>query len=236
MQYFGTSADEYSIIFTSGCTAALKLVAETFDYHSNQTSDCVYPSLPTEGKSNSCCDFTDADDSHGQDHGQPHLQCYPETSNNSCSCCKQGSFSYLMDNHTSVLGMREYAIQKAGRVQCLDCDYEDSVHMMNVLHLRRDSCSCGNHLFAYPAQSNFTGRKYPLGWISLVQHGHMDWQRSIKCCGSRSSGCQGRYYTVLDAASLVGTSPLNLGCVKPDYVALSFYKMFGIPSGLGRYL
>jgi molybdenum cofactor sulfurtransferase len=38
---------------------------------------------------------------------------------------------------------------------------------------------------------------------------------------------------VLDAASYCSTSPLDLTTVDADFVALSFYKMFGFPTGLG---
>jgi hypothetical protein len=149
-------------------------------------------------------------------------------------CNKRGSFSYLLDNHTSVQGMREIAFEKAGSVQCLDCDSKDVIHVKNVLLSQQGSCSAGNHLFAYPAQSNFSGKKYPLQWISSVQKGQIEWQTTSHYSRSRSTHCQGRFYTVLDAASLVSTSALDLGNVKPDFVALSFYKMFGYPTGLGR--
>ena len=41
---------------------------------------------------------------------------------------------------------------------------------------------------------------------------------------------------LLDAASHVSTSPLNLSVVTPDFLTLSFYKLFGFPTGLGALL
>lgn len=41
---------------------------------------------------------------------------------------------------------------------------------------------------------------------------------------------------VLDAAALVSTSPLELSPSGPHFVTLSFYKMFGFPTGLGALL
>jgi selenocysteine lyase/cysteine desulfurase len=71
----------------------------------------------------------------------------------------------------------------------------------------------GNNLFAYPAQSNFSSVKHPLEWIEKAhQHG---WD------------------VLLDAAAFVPTSRLDLSEVKPDFVPVSFYKMFGYPTGLG---
>ena len=44
------------------------------------------------------------------------------------------------------------------------------------------------------------------------------------------------WYVLLDAASYASTSPLDLSAVKPDFVPISFYKIFGYPTGLGEYL
>lgn len=38
---------------------------------------------------------------------------------------------------------------------------------------------------------------------------------------------------MLDAAAFVPTSPLDLSVHQPDFVTLSFYKMFGYPTGIG---
>jgi selenocysteine lyase/cysteine desulfurase len=71
----------------------------------------------------------------------------------------------------------------------------------------------GPSLFAFPAQSNFSGVKHPL---ELVEQ-------------ARGLG----YRVVLDAAAYAPTSVLDLGTVRPDFVTVSFYKMFGYPTGLG---
>jgi selenocysteine lyase/cysteine desulfurase len=71
----------------------------------------------------------------------------------------------------------------------------------------------GNILFAYPAQSYFSSVQHPLEWIEEA-HSH-GWD------------------VLLDAAAFVPTSRLDLGIVKPDFVPVSFYKMFGYPTGLG---
>lgn len=41
---------------------------------------------------------------------------------------------------------------------------------------------------------------------------------------------------VLDASSYVSTNQLDLDTYSPDFVAVSFYKMFGYPTGLGALL
>ncbi|WKY14636.1 hypothetical protein Q1695_000289 [Nippostrongylus brasiliensis] len=84
-----------------------------------------------------------------------------------------------------------------------------------------DSCddlykSVKNGLFAMTAMSNFSGKKYDLRQIAELSQ--LGW-----------SVC-------LDAASWVSTSPLSLKEVQPHFVAISFYKLFGYPTGLGALL
>jgi selenocysteine lyase/cysteine desulfurase len=68
-------------------------------------------------------------------------------------------------------------------------------------------------LFAYPAQSNFSGVHHPLRWIELAhEHG---------------------YDVLLDAAAYVPSNRLDLSVVKPDFVPVSWYKVFGYPTGVG---
>ncbi|XP_019785957.1 molybdenum cofactor sulfurase isoform X9 [Tursiops truncatus] len=81
------------------------------------------------------------------------------------------------------------------------------------------------HLFCYPAQSNFSGTRYPLSWIEEVKSGRM--------C---PVGGPGKWFVLLDAAAYVGTSPLDLSVHRADFVPLSFYKIFGFPTGLGALL
>ena len=38
---------------------------------------------------------------------------------------------------------------------------------------------------------------------------------------------------LLDAAAFVPSNPLDLSALKPDFVPVSFYKIFGYPTGLG---
>jgi selenocysteine lyase/cysteine desulfurase len=41
------------------------------------------------------------------------------------------------------------------------------------------------------------------------------------------------WHVLLDAAAFVPTNPLDLRVVSPDFVVMSFYKMFGYPTGVG---
>lgn len=114
------------------------------------------------------------------------------------------------DNHNSVNGIREYA--RAQGVLPAYVPVEAA-----GLHVSRDvvqaALSTGRGLFAFPAQSNFTGVQHPLDWIALA-HAH-------------------GYDVLLDAAAYVPTNRLDLGAVHPDFVPVSWYKLFGYPTGVG---
>jgi selenocysteine lyase/cysteine desulfurase len=69
------------------------------------------------------------------------------------------------------------------------------------------------NLFAFPAQSNFSGVRHSLDWIGRAREAGWD--------------------VLLDAAAYVPTSRLDLSRHQPDFVTVSFYKMFGYPTGVG---
>jgi len=125
-----------------------------------------------------------------------------------------GRYLLTFDNHNSVNGIREFAHARGGDVTYIPVmlpDMRVDASQLNV-ELSKPS-QTGHNLFAYPAQSNFSSVKHPLEWIELA-HSH-GWD------------------VLLDAAAFVPTSKLDLSKVKPDFVPISFYKIFGYPTGLG---
>ena len=118
------------------------------------------------------------------------------------------------DNHNSVNGIREYAARAGARVAYvglhgreLRLSEPDMLAAIGRGHGSRPG------LFAYPAQSNFSGVRHPLAWVARAQ----------------AAG----YDVLLDAAAYVPTSRLDLSIVQPEFVAISWYKMFGFPTGVG---
>ncbi|MGE0405463.1 MAG: aminotransferase class V-fold PLP-dependent enzyme, partial [Candidatus Korobacteraceae bacterium] len=123
----------------------------------------------------------------------------------------------IFDNHNSVNGIREFARAKGAVVEyarltplSLRCDM---VELETLLDKADRSCE---NLFAYPAQSNYSGVKHPLAMVDMAQ--------------------KAGWHVLLDAAAFVATNALDLSTVKPDFVSVSFYKMFGYPTGVGALL
>ncbi len=121
-------------------------------------------------------------------------------------------YGYHRDSHTSLVGVREAA--KVGhRCFASDDEVEEWIHHHDTMMADSDApIAC---LFAYPAQSNMNGRRLPLRWAYEL--------RSLKT--------EKHTYSLLDAAALVSTSPLDLSNASEaaDFTVLSFYKIFGFP-------
>ena len=123
---------------------------------------------------------------------------------------------YLLtfDNHNSVNGIREYARARQAEISYVPVSLPEMRVDPAALEQQWKLARAGGHnLFAYPAQSNFSGVQHPLAWVAQAQAAGWD--------------------VLLDAAAFVATNRLDLSACHPDYVTLSFYKMFGYPTGVG---
>jgi len=119
------------------------------------------------------------------------------------------SFALTADNHNSINGVREYARHAGAEVTYLPLRADLRLDHPEA-HL--DSVAAPG-LFALPAQSNFSGVHHPLSLVRRAQ----------------DLG----FHVLLDAAAFVPAHPLSLRQHPADFVALSFYKIFGYPGGVG---
>jgi selenocysteine lyase/cysteine desulfurase len=125
-----------------------------------------------------------------------------------------GCYLLTFDNHNSVNGIREFARHKGAEIVYVPVLPPDLRVDEQKLDACLDSGQPGhNNLFAYPAQSNFSGVQHPLEWIEKAQARGWD--------------------VLVDAAAFAPTNRLDLSRWKPDFVDLSFYKIFGYPTGIG---
>jgi selenocysteine lyase/cysteine desulfurase len=123
---------------------------------------------------------------------------------------------YLLtfDNHNAVNGIREFARAKGTAITYVSIVAPDLRIDENQLETQLSKpFPNGNNLFVFPAQSNFSGVLHPLEWIEKAQRYGWD--------------------VLLDAAAFVPTNQLDLGLYHPEFVPISFYKMFGFPTGAG---
>ena len=119
----------------------------------------------------------------------------------------------LLDNHNSVNGLREYARAAGARTKYVPVHGQDLAVDEERLHSALTARGRRRGLLAYPAQSNFTGVRHSLDWIATAQeHG---------------------YDVLLDAAAFVPANPLDLSRFHPDFTVVSWYKVFGYPTGIG---
>ncbi len=126
----------------------------------------------------------------------------------------ESHFLLTFDNHNSVNGIREFARARGAKVTYIPVTLPEMRVDESSLESHFDMASPGaSHLFAYPAQSNFSGVQHPLAWIERAH----------------AKG----WIVLLDAAAYAPTNRLDLGRHKPDFVDISFYKMFGYPTGVG---
>ena len=139
-------------------------------------------------------------------------------------------FLLTFDNHNSVNGIRQFARARGASVsyvplttadlrvseEALACDLQAPTPVRRRRLAGQRSGSAARSLFAFPAQSNFSGVQHPLAWIAQAQ----------------AAG----YDVLLDAAAFAPTNQLDLSRWHPDYVSLSFYKIFGYPTGIGALL
>lgn len=121
------------------------------------------------------------------------------------------AYALTWDNHNSVNGIREYARAHGAPVHYIPFATGDMRLDVDDVLARLRTLPAG--LFAYPAQSNFSGTQHPLVLVEAAQA--MGWR------------------VLLDCAAYAPTNRLDLQEVAPDFIPLSFYKIFGYPTGVG---
>lgn len=126
----------------------------------------------------------------------------------------QSTFLLPYDCHNSVSGIREFAVNKGAKTRYIPLKKSNLRIKQDVLDDFLDLAQPGaSNLFAFPAESNFSGVQHPLEWIERAQKKGWD--------------------VLLDAAAFVPTNSLDLSKWHPEFVDISFYKMFGYPTGVG---
>jgi molybdenum cofactor sulfurtransferase len=119
-------------------------------------------------------------------------------------------YYYHRDCHTSLIGVRELAKTS----HCLETDLDVENWIAEDV-CDKDMQDRPLRLFSYPGQSNMNGRRLPLAWPALLR------------CTKKTPAT----YTLFDIAALASTGTVDLSnhTTAPDFLVMSFYKIFGFP-------
>lgn len=170
----------YEMVFTSGTTEGLRLIAERFPWRA------------------------------------------------ACSHCRRQSvFLYAQNSHTSVLGMRNLALKEGGRfvcrtsheISCMDSDGFDSLFQPSLDHCTHCRMEDYPNLLSIPAECNFGGTRL-----------------DIQAVTATARNAKSSWFSLVDIAKAASTGPVSLKQTGTDFAVLSFYKLFGEPTGLGALL
>ena len=127
-------------------------------------------------------------------------------------------FKYAANCHNSVCGIREYASRNGATCIPVETNIsgETSVFFDKIVSEEEKEDIQPFSLTCVPAECNWSGTKYDMG--------------PFKNCRMASAND----YILIDASKFVGLDRLDLSHYPGiDFVVLSFYKMFGYPTGLG---
>ncbi|KAH6761763.1 molybdenum cofactor sulfurase [Perilla frutescens var. hirtella] len=160
----------------------------------------------------------------------------------------RSNYMYTMENHNSVLGIREYALREGAAAIAVDiedvADFDLISGRKSVINIvphtvqKRGEADCNKkeetsetyNLFAFPSECNFSGLRFNLDLVNSIKegsyqmHGISPTQRSVN---------SGNWMVLIDAAKGSATCPPDLSKYKADFVVVSFYKLFGYPTGIG---
>ena len=125
-----------------------------------------------------------------------------------------GTFALTFDNHNSVNGIREFARRDGAAVAYVPVIAPElRVDRRAMTRVLVGADPSKRNLLAFPAQSNFSGVQHPL---DLVEEAHeVGWD------------------VLVDASAFAPTNRLDVARLQPDFVAISFYKIIGYPTGVG---
>ncbi|KAF5948976.1 hypothetical protein HYC85_014933 [Camellia sinensis] len=233
LDFCNASPKDYKCIFTSGATAALKLVGEAFPWSSHSA-------------------FMYTMENHNSVLG---IREYPLTMRPCLLApCKLDGCMARITSHSSIRkdvgiyvdhNFSRYALNKGATAFAIDIEeaahvgvgFRSPVSSIKVLrhHIQRRNEArilaeelTGNafNLFAFPSECNFSGSRFSLDLVNIIKD---DSERVLE----GSPYCKGHWMVLLDAAKGCATEPPDLSKYQADFVIISFYKLFGYPTGLG---
>ncbi|KAK4160597.1 molybdenum cofactor sulfurase [Cladorrhinum sp. PSN259] len=208
LSYLNASPDEYAVIFTPNATGAARLVGESYPFRPSQRL------VLTADNHNSINGIRVMAASKGTRTTYIPLET-PSLrldTNKVITALSSSGPSRILSNARGLL-KRVITGCMPHRSQALPALSQEEKPRIPAGASSESHERKKKGLFAYPAQSNFSGVRHSLSLVSLAQ--------------------QKGYDVLLDAAAYLPTSALDLSVIKPEFVTVSFYKLFGYPTGVG---
>ena len=279
LKHLNASERDYAVVFTSGCTGAVQLLAQHFRW---ARGDSVFAySLCNH---NSVLGMREI----AKQHGCPFVCVGPDAladmqQEKAPDPARSAPSAFMMDGE-GELGLddgggadEELDRWDTPRTQesegCREEDEEEAGGRVGADE-RGSGVGTVAHLFAYSLECNWSGAKTSLSMATRVQQGRLapyipaphslyvpvahrhlpdgDAEARRRACdrrqaygdrsevrgrgaGGRGRGGGRKWFVLVDAAKAAATGEVSLGGIdQPDFVAISFYKMMGLPTGLSR--
>jgi molybdenum cofactor sulfurtransferase len=279
---------DYRLVFTSGATESLRLVAERFPWDQ--------ATIVVESSRNSLIATTTSRSSNDGNNDRTTPPLASSTIGRIRSIRVSSLLLYPRNVHTSVIGMRQIAMDRDAHFHCVSVDellsatpgwfrdllegfishefFEDGcdVDVDGDVRLeeKKDEVGISNqangvpsgrgaerrrewtdsprktiwmhHLLVLPLECNFGGDRFD--WsdtASAAQAPHVSSYHLHRPDGPRGERstiiriCH-KWHILMDTAKAAATSPVDLPTLangRVDFAAVSFYKLFGSPTGLG---
>lgn len=195
----------YEIVFTSGATHALQIVAEHFPWHP-VASVLVYP----QNAHTSVI---------GMRANAPTFLCKPmEDLIQDIRTCSgdDDDDSTVQDAASSSSSSQQQSLDSLWR-RNNETDEKDGT-------MGDDA----RNLLVLPVECNFAGNR-----MSDVASVVKQFRRATRRDKENNHHHDNHWHILLDLAKAASTSPVNLRAWDPDFACVSFYKLFGEPTGLG---
>jgi hypothetical protein len=208
----------YEIIFTSGATEACRIVAERFPWSSSCSccrSILAYP----QAVHTSVISMREP----ALASGQATFVCKPSVeellqevinNNKTFSSTSDEKFTEPVDNKTTTTS------------NTAETNTTNEHENPSTIGVNQHDCSCGNetpkNLFVFPMECNFGGDCIRAREVIQKVQQQAQQQQQVQ-----------QWFTMLDIAKAASTGPVHLRRLNPDFACVSFYKLFGEPTGLG---
>ncbi|KAL7485517.1 hypothetical protein ACHAW6_011117 [Cyclotella cf. meneghiniana] len=264
----------YRLVFTSGATESLRIVAERFPWSFRTV--CRHTSLKATF---TCSNTHKVSRMDTKGNGIRRSSC---TASRVMSVRVRSTLVYPRNVHTSVIGMRNVALSHGAQFQCVSVEdlqnassawfhnivdqsmeYEEddilnpSLKIEDEQHIETTDTAGNFHtipmrtvwvhnLLVLPVECNFGGDRFE--WSNTVSAARNSMCVTYLNCVSSSAESDSqwankslirichKWHVLLDIAKAAATSEVNISTVVPngpDFAIVSFYKIFGHPTGLG---